>query len=104
MNIVGHLSELRNRLMFTALAFIIFFIIGFIYIEDIYHYFEQYINFKLTVTSPGDIIWIYLMISGLITIVSTLPLLAIQIWLFIKPGLTKSQIRESLSYIYAIII
>src|SRR5699024_2930480 len=104
MNIVGHLSELRNRLMFTALAFIIFFIIGFIYIEDIYHFFEQDIDFKLTVTSPGDIIWIYLMISGLIAIVATLPLLSLQIWLFIKPGLTKPERRASLSYIPAIFI
>src|SRR5699024_4074617 len=88
MNIVGHLSELRNRLMFTGFTFIIFFIIGFIYIKDIYQFFEQDIDFKLTITSPGDIIWIYLMLSGLIAIVATLPFLALQIWLFIKPGLT----------------
>ena len=39
MNIVGHLSELRNRLLVTGVFFIVFFIIGFIYIKDIYHFF-----------------------------------------------------------------
>lgn len=104
MNIVGHLSELRNRLIVTGLAFIVFFIVGFIFIRDIYSFFEQDIDFKLTVTSPGDIIWIYLILSGLIAIIATLPILSLQIWLFIKPGLTKPERRASLSYIPAIFI
>lgn len=104
MNIVGHLAELRNRLMVTGLLFIIFFIIGFIFIKDIYHFFEQDIDFKLTVTSPGDIIWIYLIMASLIAIIFTLPLLSLQIWLFIKPGLTKNEQKSSLAYIPAIFL
>lgn len=102
MNIVGHLSELRNRLIVTGIFFIIFFIIGFIFIQDIYAFFEKDIDFKLTVTSPGDIIWIYFTFSGLIAIIGTLPVLSIQLWLFIKPGLTSSERKASLSYIPAI--
>lgn len=104
MNIVGHLSELRNRLIVTGIFFIVFFIIGFIFIKDIYNFFENDIDFKLTVTSPGDIIWIYFTIAGLIAIVATLPILSLQIWLFIKPGLTKTERRASLSYIPAIFL
>lgn len=104
MNIVGHLAELRNRLMVTGLLFIIFFIIGFIFIKDIYQFFEQDIDFKLTVTSPGDIIWIYLIMASLIAIIFTLPLLSLQIWLFIKPGLTKNEQKSSLAYIPAIFL
>lgn len=104
MNIVGHLSELRNRLIVTGLAFIGFFILGFIFIKDIYYFFENDIDFKLTVTSPGDIIWIYFTIAGLIAIIATLPFLSLQIWLFIKPGLTKPERRASLSYIPAIFL
>lgn len=104
MNIVGHLSELRNRLIVTGLFFIASFIIGFIFIRDIYSFFENDIDFKLTVTSPGDIIWIYFTIAGLIAIIATLPVLSLQIWLFIKPGLTKPERRASLSYIPAIFL
>lgn len=104
MNIVGHLSELRKRLMITAFAFIGFFIFGFVYIKDIYRFIESDIDFKLTVTSPADIIWIYLTIAGIIAIVATLPVLSLQLWLFIKPGLTKPERRVSLSYIPAIFL
>lgn len=104
MNMVGHLSELRNRLIVTAFIFIIFFVIGFVFIRDIYQFFEQDAGFKLTVTSPGDIIWIYFMIAGLIAIIATLPVLSLQIWLFIKPGLTKPERKASLAYIPAIFL
>src|SRR5690625_674274 len=104
MNIVGHLSELRNRLLVTGIFFIGFFILGFIFIKDIYYFFENDIHFKLNITSPGDIIWIYFTIAGLIAIIATLPVLSLQLWLFIKPGLTKSERRASLSYIPAIFL
>lgn len=104
MNVVGHLSELRNRLMVTAFAFVGFFILAFVYIKDIYGFFEQDIPFQLTVTSPGDIIWIYFTIAGLGALVATLPFLSLQLWLFVKPGLTKTERKVSLSYIPAIFL
>lgn len=104
MDIVGHLSELRNRLIVTGIFFIVFFIIGFIFIKDIYAFFESDFDFKLTVTSPGDIIWIYFTLAGLIAVVGTLPVLCLQLWLFIRPGLTKSEGKASLSYIPAIFL
>lgn len=39
MNLTGHLSELRNRLIVTAIFFVVFFIVGFIYVEEIYYFF-----------------------------------------------------------------
>src|SRR5699024_12457886 len=89
MNIVGHLSELRKRLMVTGLFFIIFFILGFILVKESYRFFVNDIDFKLTVTSPGDIVWMYLIMASLIAIIFTLPMLALQIWLYIKPRLTQ---------------
>src|SRR5690625_4069549 len=102
MNLVGHLSELRKRIIVTGLFFILFFILGFIYIKDIYGFFENDIGFQLTITSTGDIIRIYITIAGIIGIVGTLPILCLQLWLFIKPALSKSERRVSLSYIPAV--
>lgn len=102
MNLTDHLSELRNRLMVTAIVFVIFFIVGFIYVRDIYNFFANDIDFVLNVTSPGDIIWIYFTMAGLIAITGTIPILCFQIWMFIKPGLTKTERRASLSYIPAV--
>ncbi len=104
MNVIGHLSELRSRLIVTAIFFVIFFIVGFVFVEQIYHAFEQELPFKLTITSPGDIIWVYFTIAGIIAFVGTLPVLSLQLWLFIKPGLTKPERRVSLSYIPAVFL
>src|SRR5690625_7523123 len=71
MNIVGHLSELRNRIIVTGLFFILFFVLGFVYIKEIYSFFESDIDFQLTVTSPGDIIWIYITMAGIIGLIGT---------------------------------
>lgn len=104
MNLVGHLAELRNRLIVTAVFFILFFIIGFVFVNDIYAFFKKDIDFVLNMTSPGDIIWIYLTMAGLIAIIGTLPILSLQLWLFIKPGLTSSERKASLAYIPAIFL
>lgn len=102
MNLVGHLTELRNRIIVTIVFFIIFFIVGFIFIEDIYGFFEADIDFQLTVTGIADIIWIYISIAGILAIVGTLPILSLQLWLFIKPGLKKHERTTSLAYVPAV--
>lgn len=104
MNVTGHLSELRNRLIMTAVLFVLLFIVGFIFVRDIYGFFVNDLDFVLNVTSPGDIIWIYFTMAGLIAIIGTLPVLSLQVWLFIKPGLTPAERKASLPYIPAIFI
>lgn len=104
MDIVGHLSELRKRIIITGIIFIALFIIAFIYKDQIYYFFDKDIDFVLKYTSPGDIIWIYFTMAGLVAIVGTLPILCLQLWLFIKPGLTAIEKRVSLAYIPAIFL
>lgn len=104
MHIVGHLSELRNRIIVTMLAFIVFFITSLIFVRKIYSFFESHIQIKLNVTGPADILWIYLTIASVIAIVSTLPILSLQLWLFVRPGLTDHERKMSLSYIPVVFI
>src|SRR5690625_3994373 len=104
MNIVGHLTELRNRLIVTTIFFIIFFIVGFIFWEKIYYFLQKDFTFELNITSPGEIIWIILSIAGIIAVIGTLPILSLQLWLFVKPGLTKKERKVSLSYIPAVFL
>lgn len=99
MDITGHLNELRNRLMVTAFVFIIFFILGFIYREEVYRFFAKDVHIKLNITSPLETVWIFFTIAGLVAIVATLPVLALQLWLFIKPGLKKNERRATLLYV-----
>src|SRR5690625_7685861 len=104
MNLVGYLAELRNRLIVTGVFFVLFFIIGFVFIKEIYGFFESDIDFKLTVTSPGDIIWIYITMAAIIGLIGTLPVFCLHLWLFIKVVLSKLERRVSLSYIFSVIL
>ncbi|EKN69498.1 Twin-arginine protein translocation pathway component TatAD [Neobacillus bataviensis LMG 21833] len=100
LNLVDHLEELRKRFIISALAFIVFFIVGFIYVDDIYRWFVG--DTKLMVLGPSDIMWIYFMLATVVAITGTIPVLALQIWLFVKPALRPIERKITLSYVPAL--
>ncbi|OLS40943.1 twin-arginine translocase subunit TatC [Bacillus sp. MRMR6] len=102
--LTDHMDDLRKRLIITAAAFCIFFLLGFIYVEDIYQWFVRNLEFKLIVLGPSDIIWIYVMLAGLIALIGTIPVLSLEIWLFIKPGLKPKERKYALMYVPALFI
>ncbi|MCA1009405.1 twin-arginine translocase subunit TatC [Halobacillus halophilus] len=104
MNVTDHLTELRKRIIWTLVFFIAFFAAGLYYVRPIQGFFVNDLPFELHMTSPGEIIWIVFTIASLIAIVGTLPILTLQIWLFVKPALTPKETRVSLSYIPAIFL
>jgi sec-independent protein translocase protein TatC len=104
LGLIEHLDELRKRLIITVVAFIIFFFVGFAYVEEIYKWFVRDLEVKLIVLGPSDVVWIYFMLASVIAIVGTIPILAIQIWLFVKPALKPIEQKVSLSYIPALFI
>ncbi|PWW30229.1 sec-independent protein translocase protein TatC [Cytobacillus oceanisediminis] len=104
LNLVDHLDELRKRLIIAASAFIVFFIAGFVFVKDIYQWLVKDLDVKLIVLGPSDIIWVYFMLVTVIAVAGTIPVLAFQIWLFVKPALTTAERRISLSYVPALFI
>ncbi|WP_042349768.1 twin-arginine translocase subunit TatC [Bacillus massiliigorillae] len=103
-NLIGHLDELRNRLIVTAIVFVGSFIAGFMYVEEIYKWFVRDLDYKLIVLGPSDIIWVYFMLAGVIALAITIPVLALQAWLFVKPALKPFEVKKTLSYIPAFFI
>lgn len=105
-NILEHLNELRKRIMVSAIAFIVFFCVGFMYVKEIYQWFVRDFDHsvKLIVLGPSDIIWIYFTIATVIAVTATIPILALQIWLFIKPALLPKERKITLSYIPALFV
>lgn len=104
LQLVDHLDELRKRIIISALAFVAFFILGFIYVVDIYNWLVRDLEVKLIVLGPSDIIWVYFMIATVIAVAGTIPVLAMQIWLFVKPALKPMERKITLSYIPALFI
>lgn len=99
MGYLDHFAELRNRLLVTAVIFIAFFAGGLYFVEDIRNFFLNDIDLTLNLISPEEIIWIIFTIAFIVAFSGTLPFLCFQIWLFIKPALTKHEQRVSLGYI-----
>ncbi|WP_053366872.1 twin-arginine translocase subunit TatC [Bacillus sp. FJAT-27245] len=104
LNVVDHLDELRKRIIISAIAFVAFFFAGFAYVEEIYKWFVRDLDVKLIVLGPSDIVWIYFTLASLIAIAGTIPILAFQIWLFVKPALKPVERKISLSYIPALFL
>jgi sec-independent protein translocase protein TatC len=104
LQLVDHLDELRKRIIISAVAFVVFFIVGFIYVTDIYDWIVRDLDVKLIVLGPSDIIWVYFMIATVIAIAGTIPVLASQLWMFVKPALKPIERKITLSYIPALFI
>jgi sec-independent protein translocase protein TatC len=104
LQLVDHLDELRKRIIISAISFVIFFIVGFMYVGDIYHWFVRDLDVKLIVLGPSDIIWVYFMLASVIAIAGTIPVIAIQLWAFVKPALRPFERKITLSYIPALFI
>jgi sec-independent protein translocase protein TatC len=102
LQLVDHLDELRKRIIISAVAFVVFFIVGFIYVTDIYDWIVRDLDVKLIVLGPSDIIWVYFMIATVIAIAGTIPVLASQLWMFVKPALKPIERKITLSYIPAL--
>ena len=60
------------------------------------------LEIKLVVLGPSEIVWIYFMIASIFAIAGTIPVLALQIWLFVKPALRPIEQKVTLSYIPAL--
>lgn len=104
LDIIEHLEELRKRLIIIVISFIIFLIIGFIFVKDIYKWFVKDLDVPLLVLGPSDIVWIYFMLASVIAVAATIPVFALQVWLFVKPALKPNELRLSLGYIPALFI
>ncbi|WP_050183138.1 twin-arginine translocase subunit TatC [Domibacillus robiginosus] len=97
--LIEHLEELRQRIVKTLAAFLFFLVIAFIFVEDIYHWLIKDLDGKLAILGPSDILWVYMMISGVGAIAATIPVAAYQTWRFVEPALTKEESRVALHFI-----
>ena len=104
LNMVDHLDELRKRLIISAIAFILFFMIAFIFVEEIYQWLVRDLDMKLIVLGPTDILWIYFIIAGVIAIAASIPVITFQVWSFVKPGLLPHERKTTLQYIPALFL
>ena len=107
---VEHLAELRSRLLKSFIYFFIFFIISYIFAENIYAFLvEPYsqavkddpINRRLIFTALHETFITYLKLAFFTSLFISSPIILTQVWKFIAPGLYKNEKRALLPYLIA---
>ena len=107
--LVEHLIELRQRLVRALIAIAIFFVICFIFANDIFNIlvipFEQAAgtdeNIKLIYTAPQEYFFAQLKIALFGSLFISFPVIANQIYKFVAPGLYKNERQAFLPFLIA---
>jgi sec-independent protein translocase protein TatC len=103
-SLVFHLNELRKRVITTLLAFLASLIAAFLFVKDIYQILVRDFEQPLAILGPSDVLWVYLMISGVFAIAMTIPVAAYQTWRFVEPALRKEERQVTLTFIPGLFI
>jgi sec-independent protein translocase protein TatC len=94
LTIVGHLDELRKRLIYSSIVLIVAVAIAYNYSETIVkHIVDIGGNMNFVFIAPAELLMSYVKIAVIGGFVVSAPFLILQIWLFISPGLTHTEKR-----------
>lgn len=97
-----HFFELRNRVIFSVIFFLITFFICYFFSEKIYEFLLQPFaensqdnaNRKLIYTSPTEAFMTYLKLSLHSALFFSFPIFAAEIYLFLSPALYKNEKKK----------
>ena len=107
-SLISHLVELRQRLINSFFFLFSFFIICYFFSEEIYSFLVQpyadavkndNINRRLIFTALQETFLTYLRVSFFAALFVSSPIILIQIWKFIAPGLYENEKKAILPYL-----
>ena len=105
---VDHLTELRSRLLKSLIYIFIFFIISYIFAENIYAFLvdpyakaveNDNVDRRLIYTALHETFITYLKVAFFTSIFVGSPFIITQIWKFVAPGLYKNEKKALLPYL-----
>lgn len=96
-----HLAELRRRIIRVLIFFVVAFISSFVFSERIVHWLRAgaRVQVEWNVFAPTDALQVWLKVAFITSLVVVIPYLLFELWLFVRPGLTKRERRITLRYI-----
>ena len=107
--LLSHLSELRSRLIKTLIMLTVFFVIFYIFADNIYNFLVQpYASAvegkagrRLIFTALHETFFTYIRVALFASLFISLPFLLIQLWIFIAPGLYRNEKNIVMPYLIA---
>ncbi len=109
MPLLDHLTELRNRLLWSIVAIAIAFVVAYQFKVQIYRFLAQPLanifageqGRKMIATGLTEIFFTYIKVSFWAALCLSFPVVAIQVWKFVAPGLYKNERRAFFPYLVA---
>ena len=102
MTVVSHLEELRKRIIWIIVFFVLSLIAGFMLADPVIRYFTndmKSLNVTWNVFRLSDALRVYMQFAFAIGITISLPFALYQVWRFIAPGLTKRERKSTVWFI-----
>lgn len=109
MPLIDHLIELRRRILYALVAFVILFVPCAYFSKDVYNFLAaplaqilaQQSNGHFIYTDPTEAFFTYMRVALWAAFCLAFPVIAAQLWLFVAPGLYKNERRAFLPYLIA---
>lgn len=107
--LISHLIELRNRLMKSVIAIAVFFVVCFIFADQIFNILiipyeraaDADTRLTLIFTAPQEYFFVQLKIAFFGALFIAFPVIATQIYKFVAPGLYKNERHAFLPFLVA---
>lgn len=107
MKLTDHLSDLRKRIIYILIVFVVLLFAGLAVVSQLYGFFVRPLTragYHLVVTSPGEVITVYLSMAGVVSVGLTLPFALYQLWRFVGPGLRPIERRYTVRLLPFVVI
>ena len=104
MPLLDHLIELRKRLIYAMISFFVIFGVTFAFSQEIFEFLTQpprVLGYKMGVFDIFEFFFVTVKLSAFVALIIGFPLIAVQIWLFVAPGLYRKEKRAFLPFLVA---
>ncbi len=110
MPLLEHLVELRRRLLYCVVAILVLFVVCYAFSVEIYGFLVQPLadiladkggERRMIYTALHEAFFTYIKVSFFAAMFIGFPLIAIQIWMFVAPGLYKNERKAFLPFLIA---
>ena len=109
MPLMAHLIELRQRLIYSMLAFLVCFIVGYAVSGYVFEFLQHPLKVafagqegrRMIYTAPTEAFFTYMKVALFTAMFISFPVVASQIWMFVAPGLYKHEKSAFLPFLVA---
>lgn len=92
LTLIGHLSELRKRIVIAAVAFVVASVVSYFYVVKLVKgLIKLATTFEFIYVAPAELLLAYIKVAIIVGLTISAPIIFWQIWAFVKPALKKGE-------------